>query len=239
MRSIVGVGLMLLAVVSPAWGQLEGTFEGTSTARASGSVAVAAVFKQVGRVVTGTVALPGELPTFGGEYLVTGKATPTRIRVTGVGEGGAVLKMNLKITGGPLRGKTKIKLGRSKFLGTTTLTQNVSSGDGSACDAVYQANQALFDDEVLDVALPVCATCHASGLQAESTRFRVDVIDPLATARSMALFVNADDTAASKILTKPLNLIPHGGGVQITTDGPEVTLLGQWVGLVAAAQCSD
>ena len=130
-------------------------------------------------------------------------------------------RANLKATGSTLRGKVKIKLPGRKLAGTATLTQNPPTSDGSSCDAVYQANQALFDDQVLDDALTICATCHAPGFEAEATRLRVDLIDPLATARSVGRFVDSANPAASKLLAKPLNLVPHGGGVQITPDSAE------------------
>jgi hypothetical protein len=240
MRSIAWIasgGALIASLVGSARAEVNGSFEGALAGKA-GSVPVAAVFKQVERVVTGTVALPGDLETFGGEYLITGKATPTRIKFSGGGGAGAFLKGNLKNTGSTLRGKVKIKIPRQKLAGIATLTQNVSTSDGSSCDAVYQANQALFDDQVLDDALTICVTCHAPGFEAEATRLRVDLTDPLPTARSLVQFVDAANPPASKLLTKPLNLVPHGGGVQITLDSPEEMLLEQWVGLVAAAQCN-
>jgi hypothetical protein len=241
MRSIAWIafgGAFITTLAGNARADVVGSFEGALVGKA-GSVRVATVFKQVERFVTGTVALPGDLETFGGEYLVTGKATPTRIKFSGGGGDGAFLKGNLKAAGGTLRGKIKVKApGVRKLTGTTTLTQNVSTGDGSTCDAVYQANQTLFDEQVLDDALTICTTCHAEGFEAEATRLRVDLTDPLPTARSVAQFVDAANPAASKLLTKPLNLVPHGGGVQITPDSPEEQLLEQWVALVAAAQCN-
>jgi hypothetical protein len=43
--------------------------------------------------------------------------------------------------------------------------------------------------------------------------------------------------AASRILEKPLNVLPHGGGAQRDGSAAE-QLLAQWVALVAQAHCS-
>ena len=61
---------------------------------------------------------------------------------------------------------------------------------------------------------------------------------PSATARSMAALVDASNPDASRLLQKPLDVLPHGGGVQITAGSAEETILRQWVELVAAANCS-
>jgi hypothetical protein len=239
MRSIVWITVCAAVVTAaPARAQLVGSFEGT-LARKSGAVPVAAVFKQVDAGISGTVALPGDLATFGGEYLVIGTATSKRIKIQGGGGEGGFLKAKLKIKDGTLRGKVNVKVGGQKLGGKTTLTPNPPLGDGSSCDAVYQANQALFDDQVMDdVFEAVCAECHASGFEAEATRFRVTVGDSLATARSAAVHVDAGNPAGSRLRVKPLNLVPHGGGAEVTAGSPEEMLLDQWITLVAAAQCS-
>lgn len=240
MRSIAwiaaGGALVATLAAGPARAQVTGTYDGTIAAK-SGPVPIAAVFTEVTGGVTGTVALPGDLATFGGEFLVTGKLTPKRMKISGGGGDGAFLKMNLKIVSGTLRGKSKVKVGGKKLGGRATLTANVSTGDGSGCDAVYQANQPAFDT-LMDDVLSICAECHAPGFEAASTRMHVDFTDPLGTARDVALFVDAANPPASKVLAKPLNLIPHGGGAQLTADSPEEMLLEAWVALVTQAQCN-
>ena len=62
--------------------------------------------------------------------------------------------------------------------------------------------------------------------------------DPLATARSMAALVDSANPDGSRLLLKPLDVLPHGGGVQVTAGSTEDTILRQWVDLVAAASCS-
>ena len=228
---------MLLAA-GAARADVVGSFEGTLATK-SGTQPISAVFKQVAKVVNGTVALPGNLPTFGDQYLVVGKATKVRLKFSGAGtHSGAFLKGNLKVSGSALTGKVKIKMPGSKPLnGKMSLAANPPVGDGTGCDAVYQANKTLFDDTVM-TALNVCGTCHATGLQAESTRLHVDLLDPLATARAVAPFVDSANPSASKLVTKPLYLVPHGGGSQITAGSAEEQALQSWIALIAAAHCN-
>ncbi|HWP65855.1 MAG TPA: hypothetical protein VNO26_08095 [Candidatus Limnocylindria bacterium] len=44
--------------------------------------------------------------------------------------------------------------------------------------------------------------------------------------------------AASRLLQKPLNVLPHGGGQPIQPNGPEAMRLAEWAALVAAAACN-
>ena len=111
-------------------------------------------------------------------------------------------------------------------------------GDGSGCDTVYTQNQAQFAGQVLGQALTSYQSCHAPGLQAGATRLHVTPADPLATARAVALPVDAADRSAARILQKPLNILPHGGGLQISPGSAAETALQQWVALVAQAQCN-
>ena len=92
-------------------------------------------------------------------------------------------------------------------------------------------------DEHMD-ALNKCGECHGTALQAESTRLHVNLIDPLATARAIAPFVDSTNPSASKLLVKPLNLVPHGGGSEITAGSAEEQTLQQWIALIAAAHCN-
>src|SRR6185369_5356127 len=173
------------------------------------------------------------------QYLVVGKATKVRLKFSGAGKDhGAFLKGNLKVSGSTLRGTVKIKIPGSKPLnGKMSLAANPPVADGTSCDAVYDANKTLFDGSVMD-ALNKCGECHGPGLQAESTRLHVDLIDPLATARAIAPFVDATNPSASKLLTKPLYLVPHGGGTEITAGSTEEQTLQQWIALIAAAHCN-
>lgn len=244
MRTPIGMrwAIMLLGAalgVWPAAADVTGSYDGNVTAKKlPQAIAVAAVFSQAGTAVNGTVALPGDLAVGGGEYVVVGKATPKRLKVTGGGPGGT-FRWRAKIVGDTLRGKAKVKAQGGRVAGLLAMTRNAPFAiDGSACDAVYTANQTTFDDQVLDQALAVCTTCHAPGLQAGSTRLHVDRNDPLATARNVALFVDADAPSSSRILEKPMNLVPHGGGVRLEPGSAGAQILESWVALVAQAHCN-
>jgi hypothetical protein len=244
MRSIawIAFGGAVLLAGGAAHADVVGSFEGTLASK-SGTQPISAVFKQVGNVVNGTVALPGNLATFGDQYVVgpLGKSTKKRLKFQGPGDdNGAFLKGNLKVSGSTLTGKVKIKVPGSKPLnGKVSLTLNPPVSDGTSCDAVYQepTNKTFFDDSVMD-ALNKCGECHGPGLQAESTRLSVNLIDPLATARAIVPFIDSANPSASKLLTKPLYLVPHGGGSEITAGSAEEQALQSWIALIAAAHCN-
>ena len=241
MRRPMFAGLLVLgtlAAATVARADVTGSYDGGLTPKKSTEpVAASAVFTQTDTAVSGTVALPADLETFGGEYLVMGKATVKRVKVTGIGINGVTFKYNGKIVGSQLQGKAKLKGAAGKLNGKLALTLN-PVGDGSGCDAVYTGNQTFFDDEVLGVALQACESCHGPGLQAGSTRLRVDPTDPLGTARTMAPLVDSANPSMSRILEKPLNVLPHGGGQQLQPSSTEAGILAQWAALVAAAACN-
>jgi hypothetical protein len=151
---------------------------------------------------------------------------------------GVNLSWTGKIVGDTVAGKAKLKGPGVKLAGTLGLTRNGPIGDGVSCDGVYTANQTLFTGQVLGQALTTCTTCHVAGGQAQSARLRITATDPLATARAIAPFVDATNPAASRILEKPLNVVPHGGGQQFTQGSTEAQILMQWIGLTAAAHCN-
>jgi hypothetical protein len=241
MKWMIATGLFpaLLLIAPAAQAQATGSFDGSLTGKKLPEpVAVAAVVSQTDAQLTGTVALPADLDALGGEYLVTGKATAKRAKLSGFGAGGAAFKWRAKIDGDTLAGKVKVKGPGQKIVGKLSMTRNVFGSDGSACDAVYDANKALFDGDVLGQALMSCTSCHAPGLQAGATRLHVTMSDPLATARGVSLFVDPVVPTASRILQKPLNAVPHGGGLQLVAGSEEEQILTQWVDLVAQAGCN-
>ena len=238
---IVLLGLVMggTAAVPAARADVTGSFDGNLSAKQlAAPTAAAGVLSQTGKTLTGTLALPPNLVTFGGAYIVQGTVTPRHLKVRGAGPGGIVVNWVARIKGGTVQGKAKFKGGGAKLVAVLTLTRNVSTGDGSACDAVYTQNQAFFVDQVLGQALTVCQTCHAPGLQAGATRLHVTPSDPLATARAIALLIDAADPTSSRILLKPTNVLPHGGGLQIVPGSPQDNVLQLWVALVAQAHCS-
>jgi ubiquinol-cytochrome c reductase cytochrome c subunit len=87
------------------------------------------------------------------------------------------------------------------------------------------------------VLLPICAACHVPGGQAASTNFRVTASDPHATEASVARQIDPSDPAASRILEKPLGLLPHGGGQRLVAGSPQEQILRHWVDLVVQGTC--
>jgi hypothetical protein len=218
-----------------AQADMTGSSDGQITGRkVAQPIAAAAVFTQSERTVSGTVAIAGE---FAGAYLVHGIATARRVRVSGT-ENGVLLKWVGKITGDAVQGRIRLKGTSGKLVGTLALTKNPPLADGTSCDAVFNANQTTFTDQVLHDALVACTACHVPAGQGADTRFRVDANDALATARSLAPLVDAANPDASRILEKPLNLVPHGGEQQIAPGSTQETALRNWVALIAAAGCS-
>jgi len=234
-------GIAVLALVTlaaaPARADVTGSYDGNLTPKKTTPSAASAVFTQTGTAVSGTIALPADLTSFGGAYLVQGKATPKKVKVTGIGTNGVSFKYVGKIAGTSVSGKAKLKGAAGKLKGTLALTLNPAT-DGSACDAVYTANQTFFDDQVLGVALQACTACHGPGLQAGSTRLLVDANDPLGTARTIAPLVDPASPSMSRVLAKPLNVLPHGGGQQLQPASTEEQILAQWAELVTAAACN-
>ena len=228
--AVMGAGL--------ARGDVTGSSDGTLVVKnIPAPISVAGVLSQAGTVVTGTLAIGGDASTGAGAYMVHGKATPKRVKVAGILNGVAV-SWRAKITGTTLAGRARLKGGSVKLVGTLTLTHNPPLADGSACDGVFDANAVLFTDQVLATALLGCTACHVPGGQADATRFRVNMSDARASARSLAPLVDSSNADGSRILEKPLALVPHGGGQQITPGSSEDLTLRQWVGLIAVAGCS-
>jgi len=199
-------------------------------------IAAAGVLSQTGTSVTGTLAIGGDSSAAGGQYMVTGKATPKRLKVAGVAHGVALV-WKAKIAGDTLAGRLRLKGVGVKTAGTLTLVRNPALADGSTCDAVFTSNQTYFTTQVQATALLACTACHVPGGQAEATRFHVTTTDALATARSVAAFVDSANPDGSRILEKPLLIVPHGGGQQMLPGSNEEQILRHWVGLIAAAGC--
>ena len=99
-------------------------------------------------------------------------------------------------------------------------------------------NETFFVDQVIGQALQSCKSCHGPDLQAGATRLHVAENDPLATARAIAPLVDSASPATSRILEKPLNVLPHGGSQQIQPASNEEQILTQWMDLIANAACN-
>ncbi len=233
----VAVALLLsVAVVGAAHADLSGAWSGT-LAVASQPHAVALTLTQSGRTLTGTLALQASDPTLDGSYAVHGRASGRRVRLSGVGVAGVRVLVRAAHASGHVSGIARLVAPGRRVRGRIALSLQTTSGDGSACDAVLTENAATFAllaDRVLE---PVCATCHTAGGQASATRLRITRGDALATARSVATVVDPLDPAASLLVTKPTQTVPHGGGRQVAPGSVQEDLLRQWATLVHDARC--
>src|SRR5581483_9419938 len=133
---VLFVGVVLFVTSTRA--DVSGSFDGSVTSKArADAVAISAALSITGRTVAGTVALPSDLPVIGGAYLVHGVATRKRVNVSGTGATGGRFTWKAKIAGDTLRGKMRVKGPGAKLAGTLTMNRNVSTTDGSGCDAVF------------------------------------------------------------------------------------------------------
>lgn len=235
MKTMIGALLTSIIAVSIAKADVTGPYDGQMTGATP--IAAAVALSQTGVWVTGTLALDAGLASFGGAYTVTGRATAKKLKLSGVGPNGARLSWKGKIATTTISGKARLKVPGNRLAGLLSFTRNVSTEDGSTCDTVYNQNSTAFG-QVLSEALMTCAACHVTGGQAQATRLHVTSSDPLATARQVALLVDSTNPSTSRILEKPLQLLPHGGGQQITAGSAEEQVLTEWVDLIAQAHCN-
>lgn len=236
-RAALGASIVLGATIACAdvTGSYTGRFE---VGHPPQTVDVAAVLADASGTLTGTVVLAANDPTLAGAYLVGGRLRGRHVRLRGSNPAGAQILLRAVVASSTLRGKARVRMGTSRTTGRIRLTRLVAGGDGSECDAVFTQNEEFFTTQVMDgVLVPTCSACHVQGGQAAATRLRVVPGDPAATARSSTLVVDQANPAGSLLLAKPLALVPHGGGQQIAVGSDEARVLGQWVDLVAQADC--
>jgi mono/diheme cytochrome c family protein len=238
--AVLAAGVAMRVGASPAPVSLTAAYDGQlAVARPPQTLAAAGVLTQTGHTLAGTIALQADDPTLSGVYLVAGRVVAKRVRILGRNSTGAVLVWHGRVTADGVAGHARVKSGAAKRRGRLVLGRRVSTGDGSNCDAVFSQNQTFFTDQVMaQVLVPVCATCHVAGGQAQATRLRVTLNDPLATARTVAQLIDPAQPSASLILNKPLAIVPHGGGQQVTPGSMHAQILQQWVDIVARAGCA-
>jgi hypothetical protein len=138
------------------------------------------------------------------------------------------------MSGDSLTGKTKLKGGSVRAKGSLTLTKRV---DQTPSEPPVTCNSDFFTGQVMGSVLTICAACHVPGGAAEHTAFRVTTGDPIATQASVALHVDMANPDNSRILQKPLAILPHAGGQRLVAQVAPRSGRRQ-VGLVAAGkQC--
>ncbi|HXJ32694.1 MAG TPA: c-type cytochrome [Candidatus Eisenbacteria bacterium] len=247
MRIAVRTRALILALLALAWApdgdaasaavDLTASYEGQVTVAHSQETAdVAGALQAFGSTVTGTLALGAMSMSASTIYTMQGRVRRRRVRLVGASTDGTRLVWLGKVTADGLRGRALLARPGMKVRGRMRLTRRTtdSSGGGGppACDNSY------FTDEVMPkVLVPVCQACHSATGQAAMTTFRVTPGDPLATQASVALHINVANPDASRILRKPLNLIPHGGGQRLVAGSPEEQILRHWVDLVVQGVC--
>jgi mono/diheme cytochrome c family protein len=232
------VALLGLVSMASARGRVDLTasYDGRLALAHSHDVAdVAATLTQIGRVLTGTVAVAASGAVAAESYIVTGRVRGRRVRLAGTSADGTRIVWSGTATAGGVAGPVKLAHAGTRRHGRLAFSRRTpppSGGGGPVCDNAY------FTDEVMPkVLVPICAHCHVAGGQAASTSFRVTPTDPLATQASVALHVNAANPDQSRILEKPLALLPHGGGQQLVAGSPGEQILRHWVDLVAGGVC--
>lgn len=238
MRLALLTGLAMAATAARA--DLTGSYAGQlRVGRPPQTTAVAAVLTDATGALAGTVVLGLGEPALDGAYLVQGKQKGKHVRLRGLSPSGAQLVLRaVAITDG-IRGRLRVRMGKTRAKGRLELGRLPGAGDGSSCDQVFVDNEQFFTSEVMDgVLVPVCAACHTAGGQAAATRLRVVAGDPAATARSTTFVIDETTPANSLLLAKPLARLPHGGGQQLTEGSGQAQALEQWATLVAQAECS-
>ena len=229
------LGVTLMTPVA-ARADMTASYDGTLTLLKQGEDAiVASGLMQAGSALTGTVAVNAVTDGVSGLYYVTGTLKKKRFKVTGSSDKGVAFGWKGKTTDTSLTGKAKLKGGKVRTKGTLTLTKRV---DQTPIDPPVTCSSDFFTGQVMGSVLNICSSCHVPGGAAEHTTFRVTMGDPIATQASVALHVNMNDPDNSRILQKPLMILPHAGGQRLVAGSAEEQTLRQWVGLVAQGkQC--
>jgi hypothetical protein len=225
-----------LLAATTAHADLTASYDGTLFLPKQGEDAIAASgLMQAGVTLTGTIAVNAAADGVTGLYYVTGRLTGVRFKLSGSSDTGVVFGWKGKVTGdAALSGKAKLK-GSVRTKGTLSLTKRV---DQPPVDPPQTCSNEFFTGQVMGGVLNVCAACHVPGGAAEHTTLRIVSGDPIATQASVALHVDVADPDRSRILQKPLAVLPHAGGQRLVAGSTEEGILRQWVHLVATGtQC--
>jgi mono/diheme cytochrome c family protein len=232
---VIAVAMAFAASLAQA--ELNASYEGHLTlVRPATDASVAAVLRQTGITVTGTIAMDFPDAT-SGVFWITGRARGRHLVLAGGNTTGVRLRWRgRQVDATTLRGRARITgagVHRHGLLALAQTTEGPPPPPGATCDNSY------FTDQVMaQVLVPICSRCHVAGGLAEAARFRVTVGDPLTTQQSVAAMIDTVHPDASRILEKPLGVLPHGGGQQITAGSAEEQILRHWIDLVAQGVCS-
>ena len=236
--------LLAVAIVGSAArdarADLTATYDGSLTLKTTGEVSVlAGSLVQAGNGLSGSVAVGMADPTASGVYFVAGsvKAKGKKIALLGGNQFGTQLRYKGKVSGDTVNGKVKLQGAAGKIKGTLAMYRRIVQPPVTppvTCDNPF------FTGQVMGLVLqPVCGSCHIEGGAAASAAFRVTGADPIATMESVALQIDKANPAESRILQKPLGVLPHSGGIQLVAGSEQYDVLQQWVNLVATDQHCD
>jgi|GEM_PF-1995011 len=239
----LGILAVLLALAGPpalARADLTASYEGRFTiARTRQQADVTATITQWGTALRGTLTLTG-VP-LGGTFVVHGRVHGRRLVLSGADTAGVRIAWKGKLAGQRLVGRARLRSPRAHVRGLLALARGAApggSGGGGGGGALCEP--AFFTGEVMGkVLVPICSRCHVAGGLAQAARLRVTPNDPLATQQSVALVIDTTNPQASLLLEKPLGLVSHGGGQQITPGSAEANILAQWVTMVAQGRCAS
>jgi len=223
---------------TPARADVSASYDGTLTVGGQAG-AVAGALNQTNGTVSGTFAVESSDAAAAGVYFVAGRLKRHRLTLVGTNASGMQLRWRASAKDPTaLRGRAKLKRPGKRMRGLLVLTRRTGdqrSNPPASCDSSYFTGQVM--GRVLQ---PICANCHVAGGAAQNTNFRVTVGDPNATQQSVAGQIDLAQPAESRLVKKPRNEIPHGGGQQVSPGSDQDQILQQWVTLVASGQqCSS
>jgi hypothetical protein len=236
---------LLLAVATvgsaarDARADLTATYDGSLTLKTGEVSVLAGSLVQAANGLSGSVAISMSDATASGVYFVAGsvKGNGKKIALLGANQSGTQLKYKGKVAGDTVNGKVKLQGIAGRLKGTLSMYRRVvlpPSTPPVTCDNPF------FTGQVMGLVLqPVCGTCHVEGGAAAAAAFRVTSSDPIATMASVALQIDKANPAESRILQKPLGVLPHSGGIQLLAGSDQYNVLNQWVNLVATDQHCD
>jgi hypothetical protein len=148
-------------------------------------------------------------PSLAGVYWVGGQVRGKRLTLSGANAVGMRLRWRALVKRqDTLQGRAKVKgPGRAKgMLVLTRRSADPPTNPPQSCDSSYFTTQVM--GRVLQ---PICANCHVPGGAAQSANFRVTAGDPRATQESVDRNIDVANPTESRILQKPLNVVPARG----------------------------
>ncbi len=235
LAACIGVLGVTLVAATPAAADLTASYDGTLSMPKMGEDAIAAGgIMQAGGSLTGTVAINATTAGVTGLYSVTGSIKGSRFKFTGASDKGITISWKGKASGdAALSGKAKLKGTGVRAKGSLSMSKRA---DQPNTDPPQTCDSDFFTGQVMGRVLTTCAGCHVVGGAAEHTTLRITLTDPLATQASVALHINKGDPDHSRILEKPLTILPHAGGLRLVAGSEEEGILRQWANLVATGQ---